>query len=249
MKRFAQLIAIIAISVFSGVEISAQCEPDTADCKDTGNPGEICPRELPDATIDVAYDEVITVIPPGEAVINDDTIEIVYIEIDSVINLPPGINYFPNALKFYPDTAYCIQITGTPTEAGEFQLAIYVSPYIYFFGILTQGPQVIDDTSVVMVVHSSSGFNPYQVQEFQVLQNVPNPFSEVTRMGFFTPFDDRIELKVYNILGELMHQEEQGAPPGEHYFEFNGNALLPGTYFYRVNNSSTFFTGKFIKVK
>ncbi len=177
------------------------------------------------------------------------TIEIVYIEIDSVLNLPPGIDYYPNALQFYPDTAYCIQITGNPTEAGEFQLAIYVSPFIDIFGTITKGPPVVDDTSVVMVVHGPSGFDPYQVREFQVLQNIPNPFSEVTRIGFFTPFDDRIELKVYNILGELMHQENQGAPPGEHFFEFDGGDLLPGTYFYRVNNSSTFFTGKFIKTK
>ncbi len=249
MKRFAQSVAIIAISVFTGTEMSAQCEPDTANCKDTGDPGQICPRTLPEATVNITYDQVITVIPPGSAAINNIPIEIVYIEIDSVLNLPPGIDYYPNALQFYPDTAYCIQITGNPTEAGEFQLAIYVSPFIDIFGTITKGPPVVDDTSVVMVVHGPSGFDPYQVREFQVLQNIPNPFSEVTRIGFFTPFDDRIELKVYNILGELMHQENQGAPPGEHFFEFDGGDLLPGTYFYRVNNSSTFFTGKFIKTK
>ena len=68
-------------------------------------------------------------------------------------------------------------------------------------------------------------------------------------MGFYTPSDDRIKLQVYNILGELMYEEAQGASPGEHRFDFNGSMLLPGTYFYRVNNSQRLYTGKFIKSK
>ena len=31
------------------------------------------------------------------------------------------------------------------------------------------------------------------------------------------------------------------------YFQFDGSGLLPGTYFYRITNSSDFYTGKFIK--
>ena len=80
------------------------------------------------------------------------------------------------------------------------------------------GPQIVDDTSVVMTVHETSGIDPYPMHEFRVLPNVPNPFSDVTRLGFYTPFDDRIELKVYNILGKLMHEEMQGSPPGEYLF-------------------------------
>ena len=106
---------------------------------------------------------------------------------------------------------------------------------------------MVDSSSVVLTVNETSGIDPYQIHEFRVLPNVPNPFSDATRLGFFTPFDDRIELKVYNILGKLMHEEMQGAPPGEHYFQFDGSTLLPGTYFYRITNSSKYYTGKFIK--
>lgn len=246
MRRFAQTLAIIAISVCTGTQVYAQCEPDTA-CKDTGLPGEICPRELTDATVNVAYNEAITVIPPGSFEYLGNVIEVVYIVVDSVLNLPPGIDYYPNAAQFYPDTAYCIQITGTPTEAGDFPLHIHVTPFIDLgTGPISAG-QIVDDTSVVMTVLEPSGIDPYQIYEFRVLPNVPNPFSDVTRLGFFTPFDDRIQLQVYNILGELMHEEMQGSPPGEHYFRFDGSGLLPGTYFYRVTNSSRFYTGKFIK--
>jgi len=46
-----------------------------------------------------------------------------------------------------------------------------------------------------------------------------------------------------------MYEEKQGCPPGEYYFDFDGSALLPGTYFYRITNSSGHYTGKFIKTR
>jgi Secretion system C-terminal sorting domain len=91
------------------------------------------------------------------------------------------------------------------------------------------------------------GIDPNQSAVFQLSQNVPNPFSNLTRLAYFTPREDRIELKVYNLLGELVHQESNSVPPGEHYFEFDGGGLKPGTYFYRAENSEAFFSGKLIK--
>jgi len=238
------------MAAFSTVSVAAQCIPDTANCKDTGDPGQICPENLPDVVVNVPYDTTITVIPPDTFDNNGILIPISYIILDTVLNLPPGINYQANAEIFYPDSAYCVQIFGTPTEAGDFPLAIYVTPFVDIgTGTPISAGQVIDSTSVIMTVIGPSGFDPFQIQKFKVLPNVPNPFTEITRLGFYTPFDDRVELKVYNILGELMHDEKQGAPPGEHYFQFDGSALIPGTYFYKVTNSNTFFTGKFIKSK
>lgn len=247
MKTFARIFAIFTISAFAVAETTAQCVPDTVNCIDTGNPGQICPSVLPEVTVNIAYDESITVLAPATFDYLGNTINVAYIVVDSVKNLPPGIDYIASAIKFYPDSAYCIQIYGTPTQAGDYPLSIYVTPYINYLNTIIAGNQMSDDTSVVMTVLATSGVNPFQVQEFQVLPTVPNPFTEFTRLGFYTPFDDRVELKVYNILGELMHEELQGASPGEHYFGFDGNGLLPGTYFYRVTNSKKFYTGKFIK--
>ncbi|MCK5795143.1 MAG: T9SS type A sorting domain-containing protein, partial [Anaerolineales bacterium] len=166
------------------------------------------------------------------------------------LNMPPGLDYYPNAEIFYPDSAYCIQVTGTPTTAGDYNLAIYVSAYIYFTqDLIIKAGQFVDSSSVVVAVHETAGLDPYKIHEFQVYQNAPNPFSESTRLGFYTPFDDHVKLQVYNILGELMHEEFQGASPGENYFDFNGSALKPGAYFYRVTNDTDLYTGKFIKTK
>jgi len=251
MKRLIRLIAIAVFGLFAGHGLYGQCEPDIENCKDTLDPGEICPRELPDATENVEYDEVITVIPPDTITSGDFIVPIDYIVVDSVTNLPEGITYEANADKFYADSVYCIQISGTPVMAGVYNLAIYVTPWIFLIPGQPSVPVEVppDDTSIVMTVNEPAGVDPTQSYDFRVLQNIPNPFSEVTRIGFFTPFDDRIELEVYNILGELMHSEKQGAPPGEHYFEFDGHALQPGTYIYRVTNHKEVFTGKFVKAR
>lgn len=247
MKKSARFIIAGALAIFTALEAGAQCTPDTENCIDTGDPGEICPRKLPVDTLNVYCDTSFTVIPPGSYDIGSgNLISIEFIMVDSVLNLPPGIGYQASADTLYPDMAYCVQIFGTPTQTGEFPLKIYVSAYVLFMGDYLRY-QFMDDTSVVMTVVGPTGYNPYQVSDFQVFPNVPNPFYETTSLGFYTPFDDRIELKVYNILGELMHQEEMGASPGEHRFRFDGGELLPGTYFYRVRNRDRFYTGKFIK--
>ena len=250
MKYLSRVLALMAIVFFASLNITAQCEPDTVNCEDTGDPGQICPPNLPDGVLNEAYDEVITVIAPDTASLGIIQIGIAYIIVDSVLNLPPGLDYFANAEKFYPDSAYCIQVAGTPSEAGKFPLIIYVSAYVNAgLGIIVNAGQFVDSTSVEVFVGWPSGIDPYKANEFQLFPNAPNPFSDFTRLGFYTPFSDHVKLQVYNILGELMHEELQGASPGENYFDFNGSGLNPGTYFYRVANKSYLFTGKFIKTK
>jgi hypothetical protein len=250
MKYLHRSLLVLGMALLPAYMLSAQCEPDTANCKDTGEPGQLCPPNLPNAMLNEAYDEIITVIAPDTASVGEIQVGLAYVTVDAVENLPPGVNYLLNAEIFYPDSAYCIQIFGTPTEAGKFPLKITVSAYINVgAGVIVKGGEITDSTSVSLTVNWPSAIDPYQTSEFHVFPNSPNPFSEVTRIGFYTPFDDYVTLQVYNILGEMLHEEKQGASPGENFFEFNGGSLNPGSYFYRITNSSELFTGKFIKSK
>jgi len=104
--------------------------------------------------------------------------------------------------------------------------------------------QVVDDTSVHITVVEALGIDPNHNSEFQVFQNVPNPFSEVTRLTYYTPNQGKVELSIYNILGVLVHQETELAAPGKHHFNFNGSELQPGTYLYQVEAGEDYFSGK-----
>ncbi len=159
--------------------------------------------------------------------------------------MPPGIDYFPNADILYPDTAYCIQLTGTPTQAGEFTFAIYITAMVDLYGGLEA--QVVDDSSIVITVQETVGIDPNQKTEFIVYQNVPNPFSFRTSLAYYTPNQERIELSIYNILGVLVHQEKEWSTPGKHNFKFDGKELQPGTYLYRIKAGKDFYSGKILK--
>lgn len=251
MKRPIRLLTLVSMVLFAGCYLYGQCEPDEG-CEDVDEPGQICPTVLPPATVNVYYEQVLTVIPPSVAEIPPNPpIDIALITIDDVSNIPEGLTYEANADTLWADSSYCILISGTPVEAGVDTLSITVTAYIYFGNPPILFPVAVppNDTSIIVTVLEASGLDPNKFHEFQVLPNIPNPFSEVTRIGFYTPFDDRITLRIYNILGELLHEESEGFSPGEHYFEYDGHTLLPGTYVYRVTNHAQFFTGKIVKAR
>jgi hypothetical protein len=245
MKRIVLLSATLVFGILISLQVSAQCEPDTVTCEDIGDPGQFCPLKLPHAGLNVLYDETVTVIPPGTYMFGQTQLTILYIRIDSVKNMPPGIDYFPNADILYPDTAYCIQLTGTPTEVGVDTFKIYITALVDILGGIEY--QVVDDSSIVLRVVEVLGTDPRQITEFKVTQNVPNPFSDFTRMAYYTPSEERVELCVYNILGLRVHQESEMVPPGEHHFAFDGRNLEPGIYLYSVASRDAWFTGKLIK--
>ena len=250
MKRLLLLLFSVAFALLNTVQISGQCTPDPA-CQDVGEPGQYCPEVFPLVVRDADYDQTMTfILPAREYDVQGTLYTLDSVAIDSVRNLPPGLVFSSNSTGYAAGKAYCSRLAGTPTVNGPFPVKIYLRAFATPDGgsQLELGP-FLDDTSMVITVHVPTGIDPQQADEFQVLPVAPNPFSEFTRMGFYTPSDDRIKLQVYNILGELMHEEAQGASPGEHRFDFNGNMLLPGTYFYRVSNSKRLYTGKFIKSK
>jgi hypothetical protein len=249
MKHFLHYIIFLCLPLLTGLHVAAQCEPDTS-CTDVNNAGAFCPKILPDIILDEPYETVLTVIPPSEFEYEGNRFEIAYIEIDSVLNFPPGITYAANANRFYADTAYCVLLSGMPTQAGIFTLKLYVTPYIRLplFGII-KGPQTIDNTSVVLTVQDVTSTELSNAKQFEVLQNAPNPFSQSTRIGFYSPISDNINLKIYSIMGELIYEESRLVVPGEHFFRFDGSELLAGSYLYLVTSSSSYQTRKLIKMR
>ncbi len=249
MKQLLRYILISCLPLLTGIQVSAQCVPDT-DCTDINNTGAICPEILPDVILGEPYEVVLTVIPPSEYVFEGNRLDISYIDIDSVLNFPPGMTYTANATRFYANSAYCIFVSGIPTQTGIFPLTLYVTPYIRIplFGII-KGPQTVDNTSVVISVQNVTSTEFINTKQFEVFQNAPNPFSQGTRIGFYTPISDNINLKIYNILGEQIYEESSLVVPGENFFNFDGSGLLPGSYLYLVTSSSSHQARKLIKIR
>lgn len=71
--------------------------------------------------------------------------------------------------------------------------------------------------------------------EFILDQNYPNPFNPTTKITFSLPKDSKVNLTVYNILGEIVIEiinEEKKSGYYEYYFD--GSSLASGTYIYKI---------------
>jgi hypothetical protein len=71
---------------------------------------------------------------------------------------------------------------------------------------------------------------------FEMSQNYPNPFNPSTKINFALPFDSKVSLKIYDMLGReaavIINNETRTA--GYHTVQFNGSALSSGIYFYAI---------------
>jgi len=77
-------------------------------------------------------------------------------------------------------------------------------------------------------------------ENFELNQNYPNPFNPSTKISYSLPFDSKVTLDIYNIVGEKVGQlvnEQQSA--GYYSVEFSNSKvnknLTSGVYLYRLN--------------
>ncbi|HER08763.1 MAG TPA: T9SS type A sorting domain-containing protein [Bacteroides sp.] len=85
-------------------------------------------------------------------------------------------------------------------------------------------------------------------------QNYPNPFSDLTYIGYTLPGEALVEISVYNLVGQKITTLVNGKyPAGSHVVNWNGrddsgNRMKEGIYFYRMilrtHDESMMFTRK-----
>lgn len=250
MKKQLYFLILVVSALFLGVSTSsAQCEPDTVTCKDTLQPGEFCPRFLPDGFLGQPYSEVITIIPPGYYNYGGNQVTVLELVVQDVKNMPPGITYEANADVFFPDTAYCVLLSGTPETAGVYNLGITVSVLV---NIPPLGEiridSITDDTSVSITIHAGSGLDDPAWQDQFVICG-PNPFNNTTTIWLKSQGIDDAELLVYNLLGGIVYREQMRTSPGINHFRFDGQDLTHGTYIYHVTTKGEIYTNRLLKLK
>ncbi len=81
-------------------------------------------------------------------------------------------------------------------------------------------------------------------KHFSLLQNYPNPFNPSTTISFDLPVRSKVQLKIFNILGEevksLINEEKD---IGHYSFKWDASGLSSGIYIYRLA-AGTFVSSK-----
>jgi len=87
--------------------------------------------------------------------------------------------------------------------------------------------------------------DPGNKVNFSVSQNVPNPFSDNTRITVSLDKPATLTVEVWSLLGKKVMEINKGAiNPGSHQYILDGSRLIPGIYFYTVRVNGQTVTKK-----
>lgn len=84
------------------------------------------------------------------------------------------------------------------------------------------------------------------LDEFELGQNIPNPFNKSTKIPFQIPTPGKVRLVIMDNLGKLIYSENKHYESGEHYLEFNAGRLPQGVYYYTMEYDGIRKTKKMI---
>ena len=87
--------------------------------------------------------------------------------------------------------------------------------------------------------------------EFELFQNYPNPFNPGTVISYRLPVKSRVELSIYNLIGQKVATlVSQSQPAGLHKVEWDASGFASGIYFYQLKmNGHVSGTKKLILIK
>ena len=84
----------------------------------------------------------------------------------------------------------------------------------------------------------------------QLKQNYPNPFNPVTSIEYAIPYEDKIVLTIYNILGEeIIRLIDETQPAGNYEITWDATGSASGIYFYRLQAGDFVLTRKMVLLK
>ncbi|MFC2134616.1 T9SS type A sorting domain-containing protein [Bacteroidota bacterium] len=124
-------------------------------------------------------------------------------------------------------------------------------PALFEFSVDRRAP-VGEEGKIVFVINDPSGDKTAKEinvavskpVSYQLAQNYPNPFNPSTKIEFIIPDDEKVTIKVYDILGrEVKTVLNEFREAGHHEIEFNASQFASGTYIYRLT------TGSFSQIK
>ncbi|NUM30742.1 MAG: T9SS type A sorting domain-containing protein [Bacteroidetes bacterium] len=208
-------------------KIFAQCTPDTSIHK-----AGFYPKTLPDAQLNVAYEQTINFKIFKDTVVNvfgsDQTAIVDSAVIVNVKNMPPGLSFQLNkASKSYtPEEVGCALINGVPTKSGNFTLNIIIGFYAKVLGFPIFRADSINTFSIK--VNGSNSFDNLSKNGFVFF---PNPVKGNT---IFLNLKNTLfnnEIKIFDNRGVLIYDTKTIEKSLKIDFDFPS-----GLYWILVNN-------------
>ncbi len=144
-----------------------------------------------------------------------------------------------------------ITITSLTSGSGTVTVPIIGALPITFPGTV-QGqavpaaPQLFDGGPYAMQVNDPNAVQELSSSTFDVIQNIPNPFTGNTTIKFSAPTAGNVDFTVFDMIGKRVYSEKIQAQAKTNSINFNAEKLTSGTYFYSMSNGTKTITKKMI---
>lgn len=240
--------------VLTGLVASAQCSPTTlanAGAYPAGDTAHCFVRGVADSA--VVYFKNFDQVTFGTITADIDSIRL-----DSVAGLPCGLTWTTNKAAqgnvFAKNEEGCFLFYGTSTgNEGVFKADLIVTAWIQggpvngiqqpasaigiYLSIKSINPGSVCSAVTDTVTGCTVGINEVAAN-LASFSNQPNPFNSFTTITFAAQKSAAYTLKVVNMLGAVVYQEQISAEPGVNSIRLDRNNLPAGVYVYSISNGT-----------
>jgi hypothetical protein len=273
-----KIVFSFALAAFTAVNVFAQaCTADAAyvalgvgiypapDSMDIGATATGANSPLPPAMVSVPYEFTFTAVVPTSYNTGTITLSILKVDLLSIQNRPPGINYScnpagtpaVNGTCTFPSSATvgrCVKLSGTPTATGLFDMVIKTRIFqSQFFSLPQSFPPVAGDPVqnikgryVLKVVPFVATENRSQKANLSVSVR-PNPASG--SMVFWVGsknFTEKAKFTVTDALGKVVAEQALTLDAIENnIIDFSADMLPNGMYYYTIESNGDHVTQRF----
>lgn len=234
---------IVFITLSAGIVKGQSCQPVHTNYTSVPDTGVMLPGTLPHAKVGVAFVQNITIGIPSHryyAPLKQD-VKINWIKYNSLQNAQPGMTMLDNAGNTnYPEmskgTWNCMIFEWTPAKAGKYVVdySIDANVILVLFPV-TEKNQTVGHFTVV--VDDAAGISNNDLRR-DYSSCKPNPFDDKTTITYYSEKEERSELKIFSITGQLVYSESLNTFQGKNEFSLDGSLLNKGMYFVSIMNSS-----------
>jgi hypothetical protein len=95
--------------------------------------------------------------------------------------------------------------------------------------------------------YTYSSLQPINIESNYSVNIFPNPVSETLSLNVYTQVSSNIEIRIFNLLGQVISDYTVNVPVGNSTYPVNVSNLSSGLYFIQCNTPEKTFTNKFVK--
>lgn len=153
------------------------------------------------------------------------------------------------------DTSFTAGVDGSVAVLAQNPVLIAPNDSVHFYVGIAVGAtesELISNVDQAQAAYTTLvGVENAEVPlNFELKQNYPNPFNPRTSIEFYLPRKERVELEVYNLIGQpikkLLDEELEA---GKHVIRFEAEGLSSGVYLYSIKAGKFNSTRKMILMK